>query len=97
MDIEELLQRITKGRTDLVFELLARPDWQKLLASEPVGVLDWFVFHDDVTALKAVLAAGGDLTTLDLDASLQNAAFFGHWKVCDFLLLNGANPRHSDD
>lgn len=49
------------------------------------------VYYDDVTAFKAVLQAGGDLTSIDLDAELGNAAFFGHWKMCDFLIAQGAD------
>ena len=90
MDKDALLDHIKGGRTDLVFDLLRRDDWRTLLREGPVTPVGWFVFHDDVTALKAVLEAGGDLDGLDLDGSLHNAAFFGHWKVCDFLLTQGA-------
>lgn len=91
MEARDLLDRIGGGRTDLVFELLRREDRQQLLSQGPVTPLDWFVFHDDVTALKAVLEAQGNLGGLDLQGALQNAAFFGHWKVCDFLILQGAD------
>ena len=95
MDAQDLLDRIAGGRTDLVFELLRREDSRQLLVQGPVSPLDWFVFHDDVTALKAVLEAHGSLGTLDLQGALQNAAFFGHWKVCDFLILQGADVRRA--
>lgn len=88
-----ILQRIADGRTDLVFELLRRPDWRELLETGPVRPLRWFVYYDDTTALKAVLEAGGDLSSLDLDAELGSAAFFGHWKVCDFLIAHGADAN----
>lgn len=35
--------------------------------------------------------AGGTLDSIDLNAELGNAAFFGHWKVCDFLNNQGAD------
>lgn len=89
---EELLRRIAGGRTDLVFELLRRDDWRETLLEGPVRPLRWFVYYDDVTALKAVLEAGGDLSSLDLSEELGNAAFFGHWRTCDFLLAHGADP-----
>ncbi|MEE4299632.1 MAG: ankyrin repeat domain-containing protein [Pseudomonadales bacterium] len=95
MTTQELLNRIAGGRTDLVFELLRCADWRQLLTQGPVTPLDWFVFHDDVTALKAILEASGDLGSLDLQMALHSAAFFGHWKVCDFLLLQGADARHA--
>jgi len=89
----EILDRIGRGRTDLVFELLRLPGWRDALAEGRIGPLRWFVYYDDVTAMKAVLEAGGDLPSIDLDEELGNAAFFGHWKMCDFLLSRGADPR----
>jgi ankyrin repeat protein len=91
MDRTRILDLIAGGRTDLVFDLLRLPDWRSVLAEGSEKVLQWFVYYDDVTALKAVLEAGGDLATLDLDVELGHAAFFGHWKVCDFLIAHGAN------
>ncbi len=91
MDRQAILDRIGRGRTDLVFELLRLPDWRDALREGPVRALQWFVYYDDVTALKAVLEAGGDLGSIDLDGELGNAAFFGHWKVCDFLIGHGAD------
>jgi hypothetical protein len=78
---------ISRGRTDLVFDLLASKEGRERIP----GVLTWFVYFNDVTALRAVLGAGLDLSGLDLDRELGNAAFFGHWKVADFLLAHGAN------
>lgn len=96
MTAEEILVRIRGGRTDCVFDLLRLPDWREPLTCGPVNALQWFVYYGDVTALKAVLEAGGDLDALDLDSELGNGAFFGHWKVCDFLLRHGADPNAAD-
>ena len=95
MTKETILSRIAAGRTDLVFELIRLPDFPALLGEGNVKPLQWFVYYNDVTALKAVLEAGGDLGSLDLGQELGNAAFFGHWKVCDFLLSKGADPNWS--
>lgn len=86
-----ILDRISRGRTDHVFDLLAFSDWQTILHDGDVTPLQWFVYYNDTTALKAVLAAGGDLSSIDLDQELGNASFFGHWKVVDFLITHGAN------
>lgn len=86
-----LLDHISRGRTDLVFELLKFPNWQGILLEGEIKPLQWFVYYNDVTALKAVLEAGGSLSSIDLNQELGNAAFFGHWKVCDFLIRRGAN------
>lgn len=91
MTKETLLDQISRGRTDLVFELLRLPDWRETLQEGQIKVMQWFVYYNDVTALKAVLEAGGDLSSLDLNDELGHASFFGHWKVCDFLIKHGAD------
>lgn len=91
MNKQQILELISRGRTDLVFDLIALPDWQKVLHEGQIKPMQWFVYYNDTTALKAVIATGGDLSSLDLNQELGNASFFGHWKVCDFLIKNGAD------
>ena len=91
MKKDQILSRISSGRTDLVFDFLRLPDWREALREGQVKPLQWFVYFNDVTALKAVLEAGGDLASISLDDELGHAAYFGHWKVCDFLIRHGAN------
>jgi len=95
MTADEVLDFLSRGRTDRVFDLLSLPNWQDVLRQGPVRPLQWLVYYGDVTALEAVLAHGGSLESIDLDVELGNAAFFGHWKVCDFLLRHGADPTCS--
>jgi len=82
-----IAELVSRGRTDLVLDLLGSEEGRKCVPE----LLTWFVRYNDVTALRAVLQAGLDLSGLDLDRELGNAAFFGHWKVADFLLAHGAN------
>jgi ankyrin repeat protein len=89
--IESILESISKGRTDYIFQLLGQPGWKDKLKEGQVKPLQWLVYYNDTTALKAVLEAGGDLKSLDLNRELGHAAFFGHWKVCDFLIKHGAD------
>ncbi len=91
MEVEKILDLISKGRTDYIFHLLKTPDWQELLHQGPVRLLQWLVYYNDTTALRAVLEAGGNLDSINLHDELGNAAFFGHWKVCDFLIGQGAD------
>ncbi len=93
MDTSIILDRISRGRTDLVFELLNLPDWREVISTDEVNPLQWLIYYGDVTAIKAVLNAGGDLSALDLDRELGNAAFSGHWKVADLLISHGADPN----
>jgi len=91
MDAQQILEFISRGRTDYVFHLLKKTDWQELLHKGPVKPLQWFVYYNDTTALRAVLESGGTLDSINLNEELGNAAFFGHWKVCDFLINHGAD------
>lgn len=95
MTKDQILDYISRGRTDLVFYLLRLPDWKNILHEGQVKPLQWFVYYNDVTALKAVLEAGGDLSSLNLNEELGHASFFGHWKVVDFLISHGADPKYA--
>jgi ankyrin repeat protein len=91
----DILDRIGRGRTDLVFDLVELPDWKSVLHEGQVKPLQWFVYYNDTTAIKAVLRAGGDLNSIDLDTELGHASFFGHWKVADFLIAQGADVNYA--
>ncbi len=95
MTRDKMLELISEGRTDLVFELIKLPDWRKIVQAGPINPLAWFIYYGDVTALRAVVDAGHDLTGLNLNEQLNSAAFFGYWKICDFLIAHGADPKHS--
>ena len=95
METKAILDRISRGRTDLVFDLLALADWRSVLQEGDVKPLQWFVYYNDTTALKAVLSAGGDLESIDLNRELGHASFFGHWKVVDFLITHGADVNYA--
>ncbi len=79
------------GRTDYIIQLLRLKNAGELLDSGAVKPLQWLVYYNDTTGLRAVLEAGHTLKSVNLDEELGHAAFFGHWKVCDFLINQGAN------
>lgn len=58
MGIEKILELISRGRTDFILELLNKPNWKDLLQEGQIKPLQWFVYYNDVTGLKAVLKAG---------------------------------------
>lgn len=93
MTTEELLLAVSKGRTDLIFELLDQPNADQLLGAGTVSPLQWLVYYGDVTAMRAVLKASHSLDRLSLDHSLSDASFFGWWKMVDFLIDQGADPN----
>jgi ankyrin repeat protein len=101
MEIKKIIEYISRGRTDYIMELMNWPDWKEQLHEGQVKPLQWLVYYNDVTALKVVLQSGGNLDSINLNEELGNAAFFGHWKVCDFLIRHGAdvnarNPKTNE-
>jgi len=97
MDKDTILNHLSRGRTDFIFHLMKEDHWKELLNQGQVKPLQWLVYYNDTTGLRAVIEAGGTLDSIDLDAELGNAAFFGHWKVCDFLINKGADPNAKID
>ncbi|GGY36164.1 ankyrin repeat domain-containing protein [Parvularcula lutaonensis] len=94
MTRDEILRLIIDGRTDLVTELMKQDGWRESLAAPFPNPIDWFIYYNDTTALRLVHDRGGAIPFETLGARLNSAAFFGHWKVCDFLLGLGADPNH---
>jgi ankyrin repeat protein len=84
-----LLERIAAGRTDLVLDAMAEVASLDV-KGEGTGLLQWCAYYGDVTALRCLMQAGGALDTLGPDLGLDAAAFHGHWRLCQFLLEQGA-------
>lgn len=97
MKTEDILTLISGGRTDYIFQLIKLPNFGEILERGPVRLLQWLVYYNDTTALRAVLEAGYALDSIDLNEELGNAAFFGHWKVCNFLINQGADVNSKVD
>ena len=97
MKTDKILEHISRGRTDLIIEFLKLPNWKSLLNEGSVKPLQWLIYYNDCTGIRAVLEAGGDLSSVDLDSELGNAAFFGHWKIADLLINHGANVNAANE
>ena len=48
-------------------------------------------YYGDVSAMKLLLAKGETLRSLGENMGLNGAAFHGLWRLCQFLIENGAN------
>lgn len=88
-----MLQRIIDGRTDLVFEFLAAGQPATSRDEDGVPLIKWCAYHGDVSALRKLLDHGESLATLGDNIGLNDAAFHGHWQLCQFLLENGADAN----
>lgn len=83
-----MLDRIAKGRTDLIFEWLAGGGAPDATADgAPLAV--WATHYGDVSALRQLMAHG---VTPDPQAALNGAAFHGHWQLTAFMIECGADP-----
>lgn len=90
-----MLDRIVRGRTDLVMDLVAqgRPatthhDGESLIA--------WCARFGDVTAVRFLVGHGERLESLGPNRGLDFAAYCGHWRLCEYLLEHDADPNHAD-
>jgi len=90
-----LLDEIAAGRTDAVFDFLA--DRGSATAThEGVPLISHCAYYGDVSAIKFLLAQGATLNPLGDNLGLQAASFHGHWRLCKFLIQQGADPNHAE-
>lgn len=83
-----MLDRIARGRTDLVFDHIAAGGAAGARDEAGVSLLEWCAYYGDVSAIRFLLANGESLASLP-NTTLNGAAFHGHWRLCAFLLEQG--------
>jgi ankyrin repeat protein len=86
-----MLERIVDGRTDLVFEYVAQGHPASSTDANGVSLLEWCAYYGDVSAIRFLMAQGESLSSLGHNQGLFGAAFHGHWRLCQFLIENGAD------
>jgi ankyrin repeat protein len=90
-----MLDRIADGRTDLVFDVIAAGGPVTSKASDGASLLQHCAYYGDVSAIRFLLAHGETLQSLGDDMGLNGASFHGHWRLCQFLLEQGADPNYA--
>lgn len=90
VDTTALLDRIANGRTDLVWEHVARGGTASARSADGTSLLEWCAYFGDVSAVRFLVAHGESLRSLGEDLGLNGAAFHGHWRLCEFLIERGA-------
>ncbi len=85
-----MLARIADGRTDLVFDLLAAGGSATSIVPGGGSLIQSCAYYGNVSAIRLLLGHGASLSILGEDLGLNAAAFHGHWRLCEFLLENGA-------
>jgi len=86
-----MLERIVDGRTDLVFEYLAAGYSADSTDIDGVPLIKWCAYYGDVSAMRFLIANGETVASLGSDLGLSAAAFHGHWRLCQFLIEQGAD------
>ncbi|MEI8017825.1 MAG: ankyrin repeat domain-containing protein [Schlesneria sp.] len=89
-----MLDRITNGRTDMVFDYLSEGHPANSTDGNGVSLIKWCAYYGDVSAIRYLLANGESLETLGENLDLNGAAFHGHWRLCQFLIEHGADVNH---
>jgi len=91
-----MLDRIKDGRTDLVFDYLAEGHTAASKDEDGVSLIQHCAYYGDVSAIRYLLANGESLNALGENLGLSGAAFHGHWRLCQFVIENGADVNHAD-
>jgi uncharacterized protein len=86
-----MLEQIVDGRTDVVFDYLAAGNPANSTARDGVPLIRWCAYYGDVTAIRFLLENGESVESLGFNLGLNEAAFHGHWRLCQFLIERGAD------
>ena len=86
-----MIEEIADGRTDLVFEYLAEGHPVTSADEHGVSLIQWCAYYGDVSAIKFLIANGASIHSLGADLDLIGACYHGHWRLCSFLIEQGAD------
>lgn len=86
--------KIMAGRTDFVFDYLLEGFPAHASDSSGVLLIQWCAYYGDVSAIKLLIDKGESLQSLGENLDLNGASFHGYWKLCQYLIEQGANVNH---
>jgi uncharacterized protein len=93
---EGLLRELADGRTDRVFELIDSGCSPEMKDEHGVSLLQQCAYYGDVSAIKFLISRGAALSSLGRNFDLNGACFHGHWRLCSFLIEQGADVNDAD-
>jgi len=93
---EELFHQLEEGRTELVFDLLAAGVAADFRDAHGVAIIRHCAYYGDVSAIRFLLSQGETLDSIGPNFDLGTAAYHGHWRLCLFLLEQGASANVAD-
>jgi ankyrin repeat protein len=88
-----MLGEFSDGRTELVFDLLSGGLCADHKDGSGVSLIEHCAYYGDVSAIRFLLAQGESLNSLGENFGLSGASFHGHWRLCKFLLEQGADAN----
>ena len=86
-----ILDRIGGGRTDLVFDYVSAGHAANSTDKGGVPLIKLCAYYGDVSAIKFLVSKGESLKSLGDNFDLNEAVFHGHWRLCQFLIEQGAD------
>jgi ankyrin repeat protein len=89
--LNKMLSELADGRTELVFDILESGCRADHKGPDGVSLIRHCAYYGDVSAIRYLLARGESLDSLGENFDLNGAAFHGHWRLCKFLLEQGAD------
>jgi ankyrin repeat protein len=89
-----MLSELADGRTELVFDLITGGLPASHKDEDGVSLIRHCAYYGDVSAIRFLLLHGESLASLGDNLDLNGASFHGHWRLCNFLLEQGANVNH---
>ena len=75
---DPVFDRISSGRTDLVFEFVRAGEAATFGESGGESLISWCSYYGDVSAIRFLLSHGERLDRLGPNCGLDAAAFHGH-------------------
>jgi len=90
---DDRFARIADGRTDLVFDAVEKGVAATSTDADGVSLIGRCAYFGDVSAIRFLLSHGETLQALGENLDLNGAAFHGHWRLCQFLLEQGADAN----
>ncbi len=95
-DADGVLREFAVGRTDLVFEIVGAGLPPETVDPDGLSLIQRCAYHGDVSAIRFLLSQGARLETLGTNLDLNGASFHGHWRLCMFLIEQGAKVNYAD-
>ena len=93
MDHASSMNKIMDGRTDMIIDFLKSGGQARSKTKEGIPLIRVAAYYGDVSAVKVLIEAGENLSTLGKNYDLNGASFHGHWRLVQFLIEQGANPN----